>query len=201
VETEHSAKTYEARVRSRGFIRFLIGLLPRFKKYIKCEFIVAIARSRGATVGHGVTMPLRMARRANMNLFVGDHVSIQTDRIDCRGKVVIGDYVIIGSDVEILTASHNIDSPEWEQKTYGIEIENYAWLATRTFVLPSCRRIGRGSVCAAGSLIAQNVPAMAVVVGNPAQVLRQRKSIHSELCVESQLGNDLLAYVHAYKGK
>jgi acetyltransferase-like isoleucine patch superfamily enzyme len=86
-------------------------------------------------------LPYSLAKKSNANLIVGNNTSIQTDKIDSRVRVVIGNNVIIGAEVEILTNSHNVDSLEWEHKTYGIEIGDYAWLATRVFVLPSYRKI------------------------------------------------------------
>lgn len=193
--------TYQKDIAARSRIRYLKGLIPRYVSYLRNEYIVRLARRSGASVGQCVTMPYGLAKRANRNLTIGNHVSIQTDRLDLRSPVQIGDYAIIGADVEIITASHNADSSDWEHKFYGIVIEEYCWLATRAFVLPSCRKIGRGAVCAAGSVVARDVPPMTIVTGNPANPLRERKMVHADLCVESLLGNDYLAYVQAYKAR
>lgn len=190
---------YAATISGRPFHRKLLGFFPRLISYLKYSYVAAVARRNGATIGHAVSMPLALAKRATPNLHIGNHVSIQTAAIDCRGVVRIGDHVIIGSDVEILTASHDVDSSKWETKIYGIEIESYAWIATRVFVLPSCRKIGQGAVCAAGAVVAREVQPMSIVSGNPAQEIRVRKKVHSDLCVESLLGNDFLAYVAAIK--
>ena len=103
----------------------------------------------------------------------------------------IGEYVIIGHGTEIITTSHNIDSPEWERKDYGLVIEDYAWLPTKVLVLPSCRRIGRGAVASSGSVVVCNVEPMQVVGGNPAKLLKIRECLHSFLVVESLLGEDI----------
>ena len=190
---------YKTQIQARSLLRFALGIYPRLKKHLLNTAIVGIARRNGARIGVGVTMPYELARISNSNLVVGDHTSIQTSQIDLRSKVIIGSHVIIGSEVQILTVSHHIDSPDWEQRYYGLEIEDYCWLATRAFILPSCTRIGYGAVCAAGSVVASNVNRMAVMVGNPAQLLRERTTVHSDLCVESQLGNDLLPYLDAYR--
>jgi len=180
-------------------MRFLKGLIPRFEKHIIQSFITWIARRNGATIGEVVTMPYKLAKKANSNLVIGDHTSIQTDLIDLRVPIKIGSHVIIGSDVEIITVSHNIDSVYWEHKFYGIEIEDYCWLATRAFILPSCRKIGYGAVIAAGSVVVKNVESMTIVTGNPAQILRNRMIVHTDLCIESMLGNDYIAYKNAYR--
>jgi len=194
----HSSKYIES-IRSRSKMRFLKGLIPRFEKHIIQSFITWIARRNGATIGEVVTMPYKLAKKANSNLVIGDHTSIQTDLIDLRVPIKIGSHVIIGSDVEIITVSHNIDSVYWEHKFYGIEIEDYCWLATRAFILPSCRKIGYGAVIAAGSVVVKNVESMTIVTGNPAQILRNRMIVHTDLCIESMLGNDYIAYKNAYR--
>lgn len=130
---------------------------------------------------------------------IGDHTSIQTCSIDTRSPVNVGNHVIIGQGVKIITTSHNIDSTEWEHKYYGITIDDYAWIATDTLILPSCRSIGYGAVIAAGSVVVKDVPSMAVVSGNPATIIKTRKCVHSDLCVESLLGGDYLAYKEARK--
>ena len=87
---------YERNVQDRSTLRYLLGLAARWKQHFKYDRAVRIARRRGATIGEGVIMPLSLARKANSNLTIGDHVSIQTDKIDLRSPVTIGNQVIIG---------------------------------------------------------------------------------------------------------
>lgn len=135
---------YEKDIKGRSTFRYILGLIVRWKQHFKYDRAVRIARKRGATVGENVVMPLSLAKVANSNLKIGDHVSIQSDNIDLRNPVTIGNHVIIGSETEIITTSHNIDSEEWEHKHYGLTIEDYVWIPTRVMILPSCRKIGRG---------------------------------------------------------
>jgi acetyltransferase-like isoleucine patch superfamily enzyme len=193
--------SYELNINSRSLFRFLKGLYPRGKKFLIQNYINWIARRNGAQIGKAVVISYQLAKKANSNLIIGDHTSIQTSNIDLRIPIKIGSHVIIGSDVQIITVSHNIDSLEWEHKYYGLEIKDYVWLATRTFILPSCRKIHYGAVCAAGAVVVKDVEEMSVVSGNPAKLLRYRKNVHSNLVVESLLGNDLKAYINAYRSK
>lgn len=185
---------YEHNVQDRSTLRYIIGLIVRWKQNIKYERARRIARKRGAQIGEGVIMSIDFAKRANKNLIVGNHTSIQTNKIDLRSPVTIGNNVIIGSGVEIITTSHNIDSPDWELKNYGLYIEDYVWIATNALVLPSCRNIAYGAVLGAGSVVAKNVEEMSVMSGNPATLIKQRKRVHSDLIVESLLGGDFNVY-------
>ena len=135
---------YEKDVKGRSSFCYILGLIVRWKQHFKYDKAVRIARKRGASIGENVVMPLSLAKAANSNLKIGDHVSIQTDKIDLRNPVTIGNHVIIGSETEIITTSHNIDSEEWEHKHYGLIIEDYVWIPTRVMILPSCRRIQYG---------------------------------------------------------
>lgn len=192
---------YEQNIQNRTRLHYLIGLAVRWKQHFKYAKALRIARKRGAKIGVGVIMPLSLARRANSNLTIGDHVSIQTDDIDLRSPVTIGSHVIIGSRTSIITTSHNIDSKDWEHKNYGITIDDYVWLPTNVMVLPSCRHIGYGAVVGSGSVVVKDVPAMAVMTGNPAYKFKDRKQVHSDLVVESLLGGDYKVYKKTWKAE
>ena len=196
---EDTRTLYERNIQDRSTFRYIIGLLARWKQHFKYAKAVRIARKRGATIGEGVIMPLSLARRANSFLTIGDHVSIQTDNFALRAPLKIGSHVIIGSGTTILTSSHDIDSPDWVRKPYGLEIEDYVWLPTNVMILPSCRKIGYGAVVSSGSVVVKNVEPMSVVGGNPAKEFKKRKCVHKNLIVESLLGGDYEIYKQTWK--
>lgn len=186
--------TYSENVNNRSKIKYFLGLLARVIPYIRYANNRRIARKRGAIIGSNVIISKSLAKKANSNLIIGNNTSIQTDKIDTRAMVHIGENVIIGQNVEIITVSHNIDSEFWEHKYYGIEIEDYTWIATNALVLPSCTKIEYGTVVAAGSVLVSNFTKMAVVSGNPGKEIKKRKSVHSQLVVPSLLSGDLQFY-------
>ena len=146
-------QSYRQSIASRTTWHYLKGWLIRWWTNLRYAYIRSLARRNGAVIGEAVVIPLSLARKANENLVVGSHVSIQTDKLDLRNPIHIGSNVIIGAETEIITTSHNIDSPEFGQKDYGITIDEYVWISGKVTIVPSCRHIGQGAVVGTGSIV------------------------------------------------
>ena len=118
------------------------------------------------------------------NCYVGDG-----SRIWSGDNIIIGDNVLISHNVNIIdTNSHEMYSVEragryaelikngpWNTKgsiiTSPITIEDYAWISFNAVILRGVT-IGKGAIVAAGSVVTKDVPAYAVVAGNPAQIIK-----------------------------
>jgi acetyltransferase-like isoleucine patch superfamily enzyme len=111
-----------------------------------------------------VGRPARAAR-----LKIGSHCSIgDRTEIHCGESVTIGDRVIIGWDCNILDRDyHSVHGTE--EQTASVHIGNRVWIGCRCIILKGVN-IGEGAVVAAGSVVTKDVPARALVAGNPAQV-------------------------------
>lgn len=197
---------YESRIVHRSIIRFLIGVFARLPRYIKFKSIRRKAIRKGAKIGQDVTISPDFIRNLNSFVEIGDHTSIahECDLTSLLYPIVIGRNVIIGNDVKFVMTSHNIDSVEYEHfaPREGLEIEDYVWICPHSIILPSVKRIGRGAVVGAGSVVVKDVEPMAVMGGNPAKILRYRKCVHSNLVIESLRGNDLITYMKTWiKGR
>lgn len=186
---------YFKNIQDRSSFAFVAGLFIRIIIYSKYSINRVIARKKGAVIGKNSIIPYSLAKRANKNLIVGDNVLVQTSKIDLRSRVEIGNNVIIGENVEILTCSHDIHSVNFTFQSNGISICDYAWLATKCFVLPSCRKIGYGVVVGAGAVVTKNIDDLLVVGGNPAKKISIRRTVHSNLIVPSHFGGDLVFYI------
>lgn len=192
---------YYKRIRKRSCLHFVVGLIPRICFFCKYAHTRRIAKRKGAQIGADTIILKSLAKRANRNLCIGSNTSIGSYKIDLRSPVRIGNRVIISNDSEIITTSHYIDSPEWEHKHYGLEIEDYVWIASNVLILPSCRKIGYGAVIGAGSVVTKDVPPMSVVGGNPAGIIKQRSCVHSKLVISSLLSGDLKLYWKTWMSK
>jgi maltose O-acetyltransferase len=93
--------------------------------------------------------------------------------LDCRGGISIGDNVSISKAVNIITADHDLNSPQFEGRQKPVIIEDYVWIGTRAMILPGCT-IGKGAVVAAGAVVTKNVPAFSVIAGVPARIIKSR---------------------------
>ncbi len=192
---------YVENIARRSFFHFAKGLMPRLMQYLRFERARRKARRKGAVIADDAILIPELAARANANLAIGSDSSVGSWKIDTRNRVKIGSHVIISNDSEIITTSHYVDSPEWEHKNYGIEIEDYVWIASNVLILPSCRKIGYGAVIGAGAVVAKDVPPMAIMAGNPAVKLRDRQCVHDKLVVPSLLSGDFKMYWKTWMSK
>ncbi|WP_433064984.1 sugar O-acetyltransferase [Dactylosporangium sp. CS-033363] len=89
----------------------------------------------------------------------------------------IGEDVLMGPNVQLLTPTHPID-PEprrakWEA-ALPITIGDNVWIGGMAVICPGVT-IGANSVIGAGAVVTRDIPADVVAVGNPARVVR---SVH-----------------------
>jgi len=118
------------------------------------------------------------------NCYVGD-----MSRIWSAESVSIGNDVLISHNVNILDSdSHEMDMQERQingrislknglpnvkgtVKSAPIKICNNAWIGFNSIILKGVT-IGEGAIIAAGSVVTKDVPAMTLVAGNPARVVK-----------------------------
>jgi acetyltransferase-like isoleucine patch superfamily enzyme len=107
------------------------------------------------------------------------YIGYQTTIVTGRG-VHIGQHVLIASRVFIAAEdSHPVDpvarrrnAPPLLKDIQSVWIEDGAWIGDNATVLKGVR-VGQGAVVAAHAVVTQNVPAYAVVAGNPAKIVKQ----------------------------
>ena len=90
------------------------------------------------------------------------------------GKAEIGDDVLIGSNVDILSGRHQHHDgedggPRWKQGgTFSkVRIGANAWIGNSAVIMAD---VGAGSIVGAGSVVVKPVPPQTVACGNPAVV-------------------------------
>jgi len=83
-------------------------------------------------------------------------------------RITIGDNVTISFQVTLVA-----HGPKRDRSNMDIVIEDGAYIGCHVTVLPGVT-IGKKAGVGAGSVVTKDVPAGAVVVGNPARILRQK---------------------------
>lgn len=89
-------------------------------------------------------------------------------------RIMIGDDVQIGPNVQLLTPTHPADAKlrraKWEAAE-PITVGDNAWIGGGAIILPGVT-VGENAIVGAGAVVTKDVPPNTVAVGNPARVVR-----------------------------
>ena len=110
-----------------------------------------------------------------LNIRVGRNVFInQACMLNDIGGIEIGDDVMIGPRVSLLTTGHPLDPGRRRRQIVAapIAIERNVWLGAGATVLQGVT-VGSDAVVAAGAIVTRDVPPRTLVAGVPARVLRE----------------------------
>lgn len=107
------------------------------------------------------------------NITIGKDVFINSGcHFQDQGGIEIGDGALIGHNVVLATINHDLNPKENRKNHYApIKIGTHVWICSNATVLPGVT-IGDYAVVAAGAVVTRDVPAMTVVGGVPARVLK-----------------------------
>ena len=107
------------------------------------------------------------------NITIGKDVFINSGcHFQDQGGIEIGDGALIGHNVVLATINHGLNPKENRKNHYApIKIGAHVWIGSNATILPGVT-IGDYAVVAAGAVVTQDVPAMTVVGGVPARVLK-----------------------------
>ena len=129
----------------------------------------------------GEHVNIRKGAHLSDSITLGDYSGIGENAY-LGGTVVIGKDVMMGSDCKFFAINHNTRDCSVPMRTQGfaedrpIVIEDDVWIGANVIVCAGVH-VGKGAILGAGSVIRKDVPPCAVVIGNPAQILRYRKPL------------------------
>jgi maltose O-acetyltransferase len=139
----------------------------------------ALCRPLFRSAGRGIHVKQGAYFGRGSEIEIGDHSDLGL-RCLVYNNVSLGRDVLMGPDVMILGANHNIERLDIPMRLQGQRRERCiigddVWIGARAIILPGVR-IGTGSIVGAGAVVTADVPAYAIVGGNPARVLRSRQA-------------------------
>lgn len=183
------------RIRKSGFPFFLgSGVAIKYKSKFSIgrgctvgnKVVIDALSRKGIVLGSGVSIPDNTYIRCTgvlsdlgEGLVIGSNTGLgHFNFINAQGGVCIGEDVIVGPFVKILSENHvfsRLDLPIRDQGVTrkGIVIGNNVWIGASVTILDGVS-IGDGAVVAAGAVVNKDVLPNTVVAGCPAKVIKYR---------------------------
>ena len=115
------------------------------------------------------------------DVVIGDYSGIGANCY-LTNDIHIGKYVMMGPDLYCISFDHRTDDIHTPMCFQGhlekpedsyIIIEDDVWIGAKV-IISKRKRIGHGSIIAAGAVVTHDVPNYAVVGGNPAKIIKMR---------------------------
>jgi len=146
---------------------------------------IKVKREGGQT--YSSSLRKYFAQRYNIEVGYGTYGCFVPGNIE-RGTM-FGNYCSVGQGVKIFRANHPISyfttHPLFYNPSMGyvkkyllekpsLKVGHDVWIGSNAIILPSCQKIGNGSIIGAGSIVTKDVPPYAIVAGNPAKVIKMR---------------------------
>ena len=154
---------------------FFVRQKRRLQRY------VCTHKAKRALSSYGVDLRVNNPCIFSGNTIVGNHCNFNGIKVIGGGKVVFGDYFHSGTECMIITQNHNYEGDEIPyDHTYiykNVQIGEFVWFGNRVIITGNVN-IGDGAIIAAGAVVTKDVPACAIVGGNPARIIKYRDIEH-----------------------
>lgn len=109
---------------------------------------------------------------------IGNNVGISENAlIQVRGKIEIGNNVIIGPSFTLISENHKFDNPAEAIRLQGVtrngvSIKDNVWIGSNVTILDGVT-VGENSVIAAGAVVNKSFPNNVIIGGIPARILKR----------------------------
>lgn len=111
------------------------------------------------------------------------------------GKIYIGDYTIIGPNVGIISANHDLKDNTKHVKS-KVVIGKYCWIGMNSVILPGVE-LGDFTIVGAGSVVTKSFKhGYCVIAGNPAKII---KYLNKKDCVRYKSKYEYYGYIKKEK--
>ena len=134
-----------------------------------------------------IALRVHFAKRWRVEVGLYSYGCFDPWRVPARTR--IGRYCSVAKTARILDANHPIDAltthPYLYEARFGVVprdlidppwlvISDDVWISHNATITPGCKSIGRGAIIGAGAVVTRDVPAYAIMAGQPARKLRDR---------------------------
>lgn len=110
----------------------------------------------------------------------GSSLTARSTRIALGREVLIApNCIIVDSDFHAPWPAHRRASDPGDQRDSPVTIDDFAWIGMGSIILKGVS-IGTGAIVGAGSVVREDVPANAIVLGNPARVINRLPETDNE---------------------
>jgi putative colanic acid biosynthesis acetyltransferase WcaF len=134
----------------------------------------ALLRLFGATVGPGVVLKPRLNVKYPWNLEIGAHAWIGEGAwLDSLATIRIGAHACLSQGCTIETGNHDWSKPGFDLVVKPVVVEEGAWAAVKSLLLPGAR-LASHAVLGAGSVLSGDTEPYGVYAGVPAVKVRER---------------------------
>jgi maltose O-acetyltransferase len=156
---------YLPRSYSFGFIGNLAKILRRIS-----------AKPLFKECGKGINIERKADFGGGSNVILRDYADIgENARFMGYGVITIGQHVMMGPDIMIITSDHKADKDGFDGYIHkDVLIEDYAWIGARVIILKGVK-IGKYSIVGAGAVVTKDVADYAIVAGVPAEIIKNRE--------------------------
>ena len=136
-----------------------------------------LLRHFGATVGRAAKVYPACRIWAPWNLTLGDRCWL-ADGVDCYSvaPIALGADCVVSQRAFLCAATHDYTDPAFPLVLAPITVGPRVWIAAEAFVGPGVT-VGAGAVIGARACVTRDVPAGAVMGGNPAAILNWRGDV------------------------
>lgn len=164
-------------------LKIIYSIYNLFNKAIYKFITMPIKKSMFAQCGNNVYLG-KNSEITFKNVYVGNNVAIGMNAVfmSTLAKITIGDYVMFGPGVTVITGDHRTDvigeyminvHNKLPENDKDVIIENDVWIGSNVTILKGVT-IGQGSIIASGSVVNKDVEPYTIVGGVPAKKIKQR---------------------------
>jgi acetyltransferase-like isoleucine patch superfamily enzyme len=173
---------------------------------LRCYRLIGRPESKFNIVGSGSIISRDSVFNGAENTSIGKNVHIGPGCFwEGLGGIYVGDNVIFAPCVKIYSRDHIYDTDDLKSLPFDdrvvlkkVIIERNVWVGRDSLILPGVK-IGEGAVVAAGSVVTKSVPALAVVGGNPAMIIKYRnKLVYDELASKNMFVYDAFGHKKSF---